>query len=385
MREYACFLWKRMLKRKSNLLILLVCVGFLATILVLNYNMRSEFRYKLESKIETLDNAVRQNTNMLSEVSKDSDEYEIYQGTIQLNETFKKDYEALISLYDIAAWDLFYEKYLNVLEAESQIIKTSIGDTNTNSFDQLSNANRNQIAYIGYLYEHELAYENPDYPIFALSFITSISRVILPILVFICCVYMIAQLFTIDNFDHIDISGIFPIARRKKELTKLILGICICISIYLLMLLTMFLLSFFLTFHTGLEYPILIQEGISDWSTVGLLVLFPKWFILGIVFYLCTCVSTYLVSKIIKEETPLFFSMLCVSISLAYLPSIAGMLMPIAHYLPTTYLKFVDVVSGTLANTYGNAQITCSSGMLVLSIFLLLELMAIGFLNRKKR
>lgn len=385
MKDYACFLWKRIRKRKSNLFVVLISVGILGAVLVLNFNMRSEFRDRLEGEIESFGNAQIEYAELLLEVPEDSLEYELYQASIETNKDFQEAYEKLLELYDARAWDDFYKTYKSVLHEEAQIVMNSKGEEEDTSFVRMLDDKQADIAYITYLDAHDLTYENRGYPMYGLSFLTWISRNVLPILALICIVYILAQLFTMDQHAHINTSELLPMDHRKKEGTKLLLGMGIALFVFLFLLVTIFIFSACLTQEMGMNYPILIQDDVTKiWHAISLLSVLPQWVALGLLYYSCGSLTVYLLSKIIKQEAALFLGSLCILIGFAFLPSIAGMLMPIAHNLPTTYLKLVDVVSGTLANDYGNMQITFSSGMLVLGIFLLLELMAVGFLNRKK-
>lgn len=384
-KDYACFLWKRIWKRKSNLLVILISVGILGAVLVLNFNMRSEFRDRLESEIESFGEAQLEYAELMLEVPEDSLEYELYQSSIEANKDFQKAYEKLLELYDAKAWDAFYEMYKSVLNEEAQIVMNSKGEEEDAAFDRMLDDKLADIAYITYLDAHDLVYENRGYPMYGLSFLTWISRNVLPILALICTVYILAQLFTMDQHAPINTSELLPMHHRKREWTKLLLGMGIAWFVFLFLLVTTFAFSACLTQEMGMNYPILIQDDVTKiWHALSLLSVLPQWVVLGLLYYLCGSLMVYLLSKVIKQEAALFLGSLCILIGFAFLPSIAGMLMPIAHNLATTYLKLVDVISGTLASDYGNTQITFSSGMLVLGIFLLLELMVIGFLHRKK-
>lgn len=387
MREYTKLLCKKIIKRKSNVILILTSLCILGIVLVLNVSMQSEFRDKLIRQIEVFDEEIKYKTNMLTAISGDSDKYSLYQASIEGNETFKKDYKDLVTFYDAKEWDAFYEKYRSIIKEETQIFENSRGDSEDTAFKSAFESYDKELAHIDYLDEHDLPYDDLNFPIAGLSFLTSMSQTALPILVLICCIYILSQVFTIDYYEHIDVSETLPMGRKKKELTKVLVGIGFSIFIYLLVLITTLVVSICISSTTGFDYPFMIQDGITKaWKAVSLLSLFPKWFALGILFYICVSLLIYLVSKLIKDEVPLFLSTICVILTLAYLPSMSSLLMPIAQYLPTTYLRLVKIVSGSIANQYSNDQITFMCGVLVLSV----SIFALGIItyicmNRKQQ
>lgn len=89
-----------------------------------------------------------------------------------------------------------------------------------------------------------------------------------------------------------------------------------------------------------------------------------------------------MLSRFIREDGPLFLSTMCILVEIANLPMIIDNLKGIAQYLPTTYMNYVNVVSGATASEYNNVNITLSMGILVPSLFILLQFLLL--LVRKK-
>lgn len=345
--EYAKFLSTRILNKKSNQYLILAAIAVLLFILVMNIRMQDTLRENLTSQIE---------------LTKD-EQGEYY-------ETERKIYNEMITAYDNKEWSFLYEKYQEVLEERIQVNEGLINPSMDD--DTLSiGMDKRVLTYITYLNDHHLTYTDLDYPIIGLSFITFVSEYISPILILICCIFILAQVFTMDYSKSIDISNLMPMGRRKTFLVKMATGLVTSALIFTLILGIAFLFASIINFNTGINYPIIIKDTATNvWQAVPLTAFLIEWLLLGILFYAASCVFTYFLSLFIKEEGPLFFTSLCIILGIAYLPTFIPDLTKIAHCLPTTYMNFVSVSTGQLASQYGNMSISFTTGLQVLSNFI---------------
>lgn len=366
---YIKLLNTRILHRKANIFLIISSIFILLVILAMNIREQHILLSNFASQVETTNNEIEKYTMDLSSYIYESDEYLRYENHIESLKSQLQAYEMLIQYYDNKDWTSFYNEYSNELNMILQIVENShiIGEN-----EDMGNYTNKQLAYIKYLDAHDLTYEELGFPIVGLSFITNITKEISPILILFCCIFILTQIFTMDYAKSIDISNLFPIGRIKAFLVKLIVGIVTSVLIFTLILGITFLISALINFNTGFQYPIMIQDAATNiWHAIPLTTFLKDWIMLGISFYMSVCFFTYLLSLFIKEEGPLFFTSLCIILGVTYLPTFLPEMAKIAHYLPTTYMNFVSVSTGELAIRYGNMDISFTSGIQVISIFIL--------------
>lgn len=370
--EYAKFLVKRTLSRKSNIYLILASIIVLLFILVMNIRNQDMLVTSFTELIETNNTEIDAYSEKLSALEKNSEEYIRHENHIQFLQSNNQSYNKMIEDYNKEDWNSFYKEYKMNLQQELQITENSMSTAeNDTSFNDMTSYSHKQIQYIDYLDAHNLAYENIGFPVIGLSFITYVSGLISPILILLCCIFIITQIFTMDYAKSIDISNLFPIGRKKAFIVKTIVGIGISTLIFILILGITFLISSLINFNTGFQYPIMIQDAATNtWQAIPLTTYLKDWLLLGIVFYAGASFFTYLLSLFIKEEGPLFFTSLCIILGIAYLPMFLPEMTKIAHYLPTTYMNFVSVSTGELAMRYSNMDISFTTGIQILSLFI---------------
>ena len=238
-----------------------------------------------------------------------------------------------------------------------------------------------QIAYFEYLQEHDLAYENIDFPIYGLSFTTSLTKIILPIILTICCIYLLAQFFTLDYVKGLDISVLYPLQSKKTFLTKLMLGIVFTVVMYSVLLLSILLITTLFTGNAGLQQPFMLQNSEGVWQAVSMISMFKKWFFLGVLFTINLSIFVYILSFLIREDMFVLITALLVILGFVYLPKLVRGIAQYAHLFPTTYMDSVNVADGFLAQQYGNTSISISTGISVLLVSIVVQFIICIILN----
>ena len=194
---------------------------------------------------------------------------------------------------------------------------------------------------------------------------------------------MITQLYTFDDDKNISIGNLFPINQFKLLVLKLALGIMISLGIVFVLVAFSFLLSSIVTMNTGLNYPVIIERLNDILQVIPVQTLFMQWGALIVLFVIHMNIFTYLISRFVREEVSLLLSLLCFIIGLPYLPNFIGLLQPIAQFLPTTYLHFIDILNGALANKWNNMSLSFNTGTIALTIWSVLEFGFLLFLQKK--
>lgn len=384
MSAYLTFALKRLAKRKSNYIILLFCMGIVSVLFVMNLRSQNTLSETLTSQIAIFEEDNEKITKMMETLDPVSEEYQLYQDHTNKNDLNIIEYQKAIDLFEAQEWTKFYDQYGKLLDEQIEIMNNTLHTSEQEGeSDTILAGMTKQKQYIEYLAENHLEYENQDFPIFGLTFTTSLIQFFLPILMIATCIYVVTQLYTFDDDKNISISKLFPINQFKLLVLKLALGIMISSGIVFVLVAFSFLLSSIVTMNTGLNYPVIAEQLNEIWRVIPAQALFMRWGALLILFLIHMNVFTYLISRFVREEVSLLLTLLCLIIGLAYLPNFIGLLQPIAQFLPTTYLHFIDIVNGALANKWNNVSLSINTGTIVLTIWSVLEFGFLLFLQKK--
>ena len=384
MSAYLNFALKRLAKRKSNYIILLFCMGIVSVLFVMNLRSQNTLSETLTSQIAIFEEDNKKITKVMETLDPASEEYQLYQDHTNNNDLNIIEYQEAIDLFEAQEWTKFYDQYGKLLDEQIEIMNNTLQTSQQEGeSDTILAGMTKQKRYIEYLAENHLEYENQDFPIFGLTFTTSLVQFFLPILMIATCIYVITQLYTFDDDKHISISKLFPINQFKLLVLKLALGIMISLWIVFVLVAFSFLLSSIVTMNTGLNYPVITERLNDILQVIPVQTLFMQWGALIVLFLIHMNIFTYLISRFVREEVSLLLSLLCLIIGLAYLPNFIGLLQPIAQFLPTTYLHFIDIVNGALANKWNNMSLSFNAGTIALTIWSVLEFGFLLFLQKK--
>lgn len=384
MSAYLNFALKRLAKRKSNYIILLFCMGIVSVLFVMNLRSQNTLSETLTSQIAIFEEDNEKITKVMETLDPASEDYQLYQDHTNNNDLNIIEYQEAIDLFEAQEWTKFYDQYGKLLDEQIEIMNNTLQTSQQEGeSDTILAGMTKQKQYIEYLAKNYLEYENQDFPIFGLTFTTSLVQFFLPILMIATCIYVITQLYTFDDDKNISISKLFPINQFKLLVLKLALGIMISLGIVFVLVAFSFLLSSIVTMNTGLNYPVITERLNDILQVIPVQTLFMQWGALIVLFLIHMNIFTYLISRFVREEVSLLLSLLCLIIGLAYLPNFIGLLQPIAQFLPTTYLHFIDIVNGALANKWNNISLSFNTGTIVLTIWSVLEFGFLLFLQKK--
>ena len=373
---YIKFTSKRVLCRKSNIVMILLTVVVAVVFLLMNMGNQSKLEETIKGQIINNEKYIQEVQKEQSEYKKGSAEYINYGNLIKDSKNDNEDYKKVLSSIEKEDWETVYTLYPKILEKQ-------ITDLKHNESENIDGIQffQQQIAYFEYLQEHDLAYENIDFPIYGLSFTTSLTKIILPIILTICCIYLLAQFFTLDYVKGLDISVLYPLQSKKTFLTKLMLGIVFTVVMYSVLLLSILLITTLFTGNAGLQQPFMLQNSEGVWQAVSMISMFKKWFFLGVLFTINLSIFVYILSFLIREDMFVLITALLVILGFVYLPKLVRGIAQYAHLFPTTYMDSVNVADGFLAQQYGNTSISISTGISVLLVSIVVQFIICIVLN----
>lgn len=372
---YIKFTSKRVLCRKSNIVMILLTVVVAVVFLLMNMGNQSILEETIKEQIVNNEKYIQEVQKKQSANPEGSAEYIDCENHIKDYQDDTEKRKEVLSSIEKEDWETVYTLYPKILERQISMIEQS------NGIDQGAQYFQQQIAYFEYLQEHDLAYENVEFPIYGLSFTTSLTKIILPIILTICCIYLLAQFFTLDYVKGLDISVLYPLQSKKTFLMKLILGIVFTVAMYSVLLLSILLITTLFTGNAGLQQPFMIQNSEGVWQAVSMISMFKKWFFLGVLFTINLSIFVYILSFLIREDMFVLITALLVILGFVYLPKLVGGIAQYAHLFPTTYMDSVNVADGFLAQQYGNTSISISTGISVLLVSIVVQFIICIVLN----
>lgn len=388
MLNYAEYLIKKITKRKSNYIILATCMIIISLFVMTNMELTDTFKENIESQIRQNEKDIKYNQKQLSMTKEDesNEAYMMYQLNLENALEDKASNELLLKYFNHKNWDKLYETYDEILEKEkNKLSNIHVPDGSDAGIENMLNSKNKEHIYIKYLSKHHLDYEDMDSPIFGFTFLTHLSQMVLPVIITICCIYLLVQLFLSDDLKQFNIGNLLPLGKNKVFITKLMVGLGITIFTYILLSLFTFLIATILNFNSGLEYPVMIQKaGSETWYIVKSTTIFKDWFILGLLYFINVCLFICVLSLFIKDDGALFLVGVCVILGFAYLPNIVPNLTRYAHLYPTTYLNYVGVITNSISNKYQNIKISMNTGLSVLTISMSIQFIICFILNNTK-
>ena len=132
-----------------------------------------------------------------------------------------------------------------------------------------------------------------------------------------------------------------------------------------------------------LDYPYPIYNLTNQEVTIGKIqdVLFPGLFLAFLAFIVIVEV-VYLIAYFFKQKMPVLFLSLIGIVGLLFGIQTIQPLQKIAHLIPFTYLRSVDILSGRLPKQIDNANLNWDMGLVLLPCLIILLLVGILFIER---
>ena len=132
-----------------------------------------------------------------------------------------------------------------------------------------------------------------------------------------------------------------------------------------------------------LDYPYPIYSLVNQEVTIGKIqdVLFPGLLLTFLAFIVIVEV-VYLIAYFFKQKMPVLFLSLIGIVGLLFGIQTIQPLQKIAHLIPFTYLRSVEILSGRLPKQIDNVNLNWGMGLVLLPCLIILLLVGILFIER---
>ena len=381
MKDVSLFLLKKVFKSRLNWIILALFVSTLG--ISFYFNSRTANYVSLENRLETRtaanERAINENEEKLSQMSDTStEEYQFAKENLDLQKNLLTQKKEILTLLKEGRWE---EAYYLQWQAEEKSYET-VSNAPTSSSDLKIAVDRERKTYQA-LYPLNIKAHDLDYPTHGIDQIVWILEAIIPTLFVIAIIFMLTQLFAERYQNHLDTAQLYPFSKVAFAISSLGVGVSYVTVLFIGICGFSFLVGSLISGFGQLDYPYPIYSLVNQEVTIGKIqdVLFPSLLLAFLAFIIIVEV-VYLIAYFFKQNMPVLFLSLIGIVGLLFSIQIIQPLQKIAHLIPFTYLRSVEILSGRLPKLIDNVNLNWDMGLVLLPCLIILLLVGILFIER---
>ena len=381
MKGISLFLLKKVFKSRLNWIILVLFVSALG--ITFYFNSRTANSVSLETRLETHlvanERAINENEEKLSQMSDtSSEEYQFAKENLDLQKNLLTQKKEILTLLKEGRWKEAYYLQWQAEEKSYEIVSKEP----TSSSDLKMAVDRERKIYQA-LYPLNIKAHSLDYPTHGIDQIVWILEAIIPSLFVIAIIFMLTQLFAERYQNNLDTAQLYPFSKVTFAMSSLGVGMSYVTVLFIGICGFSFLAGSLISGFGQLDYPYPIYSLTNQEVTIGKIqdVLFPS-LLLAFLAFIVIVEVVYLIAYFFKQKMPVLFLSLIGIVGLLFGNQTIQPLQSIAHLLPFTYLRSVEILSGRLPKQIDNVDLNWSMGMVLLPCLIILLLVGILFIER---
>ena len=381
MKDVSLFLLKKVFKSRLNWIILALFVSGLGV--TFYFNSQTANSVSLESELETRlvkdERVINEYEEKLSQISDtNSEEYQIAKINLESQKNLFTQKKEILALLKEERWKEAY--YLQWQDEEKSY--EIVSKQPTSSSDLKMAVDRERKTYQA-LYPLNIKAHNLVYPTHGIDQIVWILELIIPSLFVVAIIFMLTQLFAERYQNHLDTAHLYPFSKVKFAISSLGVGVGYVTVLFIGISGFSFLVGSLISGFGQLDYPYPIYSLVNQEVTIGKIqdVLFPGLFLAFLAFIVIVEV-VYLIAYFFKQKMPVLFLSLIGIVGLLFGIQTIQPLQRIAHLIPFTYLRSVEILSGRLPKQIDNVNLNWSMGIVLLPCLIILLLVGILFIER---
>ena len=381
MKDISLFLLKKVFKNRLNCIILLLFASVLGVTFYLNSQTANS--HSLESELETSlvkhERIINENKAKLSQISDtSSEEYQVAKENLDLQKNLLTQKKEILTLLKEGRWK---EAYYLQWQDEEKNYEVMSNEPTSNS--ELKMAVDRQRKIYQALYPLNIKAHTLEFPTHGIDQIVWILEAIIPTLFVIAIIFMLTQLFAERYQNHLDTAQLYPFSKVTFAMSSLGVGVGYVTVLFIGISGFSFLVGSLISGFGQLDYPYPIYSLVNQEVTIGKIqdVLFPGLFLAFLAFIVIVEV-VYLIAYFFKQKMPVLFLSLIGIVGLLFGIQTIQPLQRIAHLIPFTYLRSVEILSGRLPKQIDNVNLNWSMGIVLLPCLIILLLVGILFIER---
>ena len=381
MKYISLFLLKKVFKSRLNWIILFLFASVLGVTFYFNSQTANSvsLETRLDAHLVANERAINENEAKLSQMSDtSSEEYQFAKSNLDLQKNLLKRKTEILTLLKEGRWKEAY--YLQWQDEEKNYEVMSNKPT---SNSELKMAVDRQRKIYQALYPLNIKAHNLDYPTHGIDQIVWILEVIIPSLFVITIIFMLTQLFAERYQNNLDIAQLYPFSKVTFAMSSLGVGMSYVTVLFIGICGFSFLAGSLISGFGQLDYPYPIYSLTNQEVTIGKIqdVLFPS-LLLAFLAFIVIVEVVYLIAYFFKQKMPVLFLSLIGIVGLLFGIQTIQPLQRIAHLIPFTYLRSVEILSGRLPKQIDNVNLNWSMGLVLLPCLIILLLVGILFIER---
>ena len=381
MKDVSLFLLKKVFKSRLNWIILALFVSVLGVTFYLNSQTANShsLESRLESPITANERAINENEEKLSQISDtSSEEYQIAKNDLELQKNLLTQKKEILALLKEGRWKEAY--YLQWQDEEKNYEFVS-NDPTSNSELKMG-VDRERKIYQA-LYPLNIKAHTLEFPTHGIDQIVWILEAIIPTLFMVAIIFMLTQLFAERYQNHLDTAQLYPFLKVTFAMSSLGVGVGYVTVLFIGICGFSFLVGSLISGFGQLDYPYPIYSLVNQEVTIGKIqdVLFPG-LLLAFLAFIVIVEVVYLIAYFFKQKMHVLFLSLIGIVGLLFGIQTIHPLQRIAHLIPFTYLRSVEILSGRLPKQIDNVNLNWGMGLVLLPCLIILLLVGILFIER---
>ena len=381
MKDISLFLLKKVFKSRLNWIILALFVSGLGV--TFYFNSQTANSVSLESELETRlvkdERVINEYEEKLSQISDtNSEEYQFAKENLDSQKNLLTQKTEILALLKEGRWKEAY--YLQWQDEEKNYERISNNPTISSDFKMA--VDRQRKIYQA-LYPLNIKAHTLEFPTHGIDQIVWILEAIIPTLFVIAIIFMLTQLFAERYQNHLDTAQLYPFSKVAFAMSSLGVGVGYVTVLFIGISGFSFLVGSLISGFGQLDYPYPIYSLVNQEVTIGKIqdVLFPGLFLAFLAFIVIVEV-VYLIAYFFKQKMPVLFLSLIGIVGLLFGIQTIQPLQKIAHLIPFTYLRSVEILSGRLPKQIDNVNLNWGMGLVLLPCLIILLLVGILFIER---
>ena len=381
MKYISLFLLKKVFKSRLNWIILFLFASVLGVTFYFNSQTANSvsLETRLDAHLVANERAINENEAKLSQMSDtSSEEYQFAKSNLDLQKNLLKRKTEILTLLKEGRWK---EAYYLQWQDEEKNYEVMSNEPTSNS--ELKMAVDRQRKIYQALYPLNIKAHNLDYPTHGIDQIVWILEVIIPSLFVITIIFMLTQLFAERYQNNLDTAQLYPFSKVTFAMSSLGVGMGYVTVLFIGICGFSFLAGSLISGFGQLDYPYPIYSLVNQEVTIGKIqdMLFPG-LLLAFLAFIVIVEVVYLIAYFFKQKMPVLFLSLIGIVGLLFGIQTIQPLQKIAHLIPFTYLRSVDILSGRLPKQIDNANLNWDMGLVLLPCLIILLLVGILFIER---
>ena len=381
MKDVSLFLLKKVFKSRLNWIILALFVSGLGV--TFYFNSQTANSVSLESELETHlvknERVINEYEEKLSQISDtSSEEYQFAKENLDSQKNHLTQKTEILTLLKEGRWKEAYYLQWQDVEKSYEILSKEP----TASSDLKMAVDRERKTYQA-LYPLNIKAHNLVYPTYGIDQIVWILEAIIPSLFVVAIIFMLTQLFAERYQNHLDTAQLYPFSKVTFAISSLGVGVGYVTVLFIGISGFSFLVGSLISGFGQLDYPYPIYSLVNQEVTIGKIqdVLFPGLLLAFLAFIIIVEV-VYLIAYFFKQKMPVLFLSLIGIVGLLFGIQTIQPLQRIAHLIPFTYLRSVEILSGRLPKQIDNVNLNWNMGLVLLPCLIILLLVGILFIER---